>query len=154
MFREMRRADRELDTQEANIILEKGEYGILSTIGKNGYPYGVPVSYFYKEDKIYFHCAVGVGEKLENIKMNANVCFTVVGDTDVLPSKFSTKYESVIAFGMASETVEDKQFVLEGLINKYSPDFKEPGMKYIMAAMDKTGVYEIKIEHMTGKARK
>ena len=154
MFREMRRADRALDIDEVNMILEKGEYGVLSTIGENGYPYGVPVSYFYKEDKIYFHCAAGVGEKLENIKINSNVCFTVVGDTDVLPSKFSTKYESVIVFGTASESVEDKQIALEGLIDKYSKGFEESGMKYIASAMDKTGVYEIKIDHMTGKARK
>lgn len=154
MFREMRKAERKLEETEARQLLARGEYGILSTSGENGYPYGVPVSYFYQEDKIYFHGAKDVGQKLDNIKTNPKVCFTVVGNTDVLPGKFSTKYESVIVFGTATETAGDKQKALEGLIDKYSADFREAGLKYIASAFEKTGVYEIQIEHITAKARR
>lgn len=154
MFQKMRRADRELSKAEVATILKNGEYGVLSTIGADGYPYGVPVSYVYVDSKIYFHCAGGVGHKLDNINRCAKVCFTVVGKTEIMPEDFSTKYESVIAFGTASKVVGEKQTVLEVIILKYAPDFKEAGLKLISKAIDKTDIYEIKIEHMTGKARK
>ena len=34
MFREMRRKDRSIDREQAENILEKGQYGVLSTAGK------------------------------------------------------------------------------------------------------------------------
>lgn len=64
MFYEMRRKDRLLTEKEAKEILSEGEYGVLSTIGEDGYPYGVPVNYVYLNDSIYFHCAADVGHKL------------------------------------------------------------------------------------------
>lgn len=153
MFHEMRRADRQLSEEETKQLLTKGEYGILSTIGEDGYPYGVPVSYAYKGDKLYFHCANGVGHKLENITLNEKVSFTVVGDTEVLPAKFSTAYESVIVFGTVAP-VEDKLEALALLCHKYSPEFAQKGRDYAAHDQGKTGVYAINIEHMTGKSRK
>ncbi len=47
MFKEMRRIDRKLDDQEAYKLLEEAQYGVLSTIGENGFPYGVPLNYAY-----------------------------------------------------------------------------------------------------------
>ncbi|MDZ5016887.1 pyridoxamine 5'-phosphate oxidase, partial [Clostridium perfringens] len=94
MFKEIRRKDREIEGSQVIEVLKKCEYGILSTVDENGYPYGVPLSYVYANDSIYFHSAVE-GHKLENIKKNDKVSFCVVGQTDVLPDKFSTKYESV-----------------------------------------------------------
>ena len=95
MFYEMRRKDRLLTEKEAREILSEGEYGVLSTMGENGYPYGVPVNYVYLNDNIYFHCAADVGHKLENIKYNNHVCFTVVTNESVLPEALTTKYDSV-----------------------------------------------------------
>lgn len=155
MFREMRRADRELTEAETEEILKNGEYGILSTVGEDGYPYGTPVSFVYRDQKLYFHCARGVGQKLDNIGHSAKVCFTVVGKTQVLPEKFSTKYESAVVFGLACTIGgEEKQQALEALLDKYSPEYREAGLKYIHADMDKTDIVEITVEHMTGKARK
>ena len=154
MFHEMRRSDRQLNEEDVQQILETGEYGVLSTIGENGYPYGVAVSYVYFDNKIFFHCAAGVGLKLENIAYNHNVCFTVVGRTEVLAEKFSTKYESVIAFGKANLSTDLKMKALEVLIRKYSPEFMEKGMKYIQADHKITDIYEITIDSITGKARR
>jgi nitroimidazol reductase NimA-like FMN-containing flavoprotein (pyridoxamine 5'-phosphate oxidase superfamily) len=154
MFQKMRRSDRKLTETESKTILANGEYGILSTIGKDGYPYGIPVNYVYMDDEIYFHCASGIGLKLKNINYSAQICFTVVGITNVIPKEFSTKYESVIVFGLASEVTDNKQLVLEALIQKYAPEYKEDGLKYINQSIDKTAIYKIKIEHITGKARK
>jgi len=154
MFKEMRRQDRKLDNAEALRILEKCEYGILSTCGSNGYPYGVPISYALSGGSIYFHCAVE-GQKLENIKHNNKVSFCVVGGTTPLPQDFAVNYESAIVFGIASEVFgEEKQAGLEAIVAKYSSAFTKEGLEYIRRAWDATRLYKIEIEHMTGKARR
>lgn len=154
MFQKMRRSDRELTGAEISEILVDGEYGVLSTVGADGYPYGTPVNYVYMDDKIYFHCASGVGHKLDNLNYCSKVSFTVIGMTEVMPEKFATKYESVIAFGIAKDVSDKKKRVLEKIVEKYAPEYQEAGLKYISGAMDKTDIYEIKIEHITGKARR
>ena len=53
--------------EEIKMILQKGEYGILSTVGQDGKPYAVPLSYAWKDGLIHLHCAANVGKKLENI---------------------------------------------------------------------------------------
>jgi uncharacterized protein len=154
MTQPMRRADRAIPDNEARAILEQGEYGILSTASSDGQPYGVPVSYSYAGDVIYFHCALE-GHKLENLSGNNRVSFCVVGKTQVLPDKFATNYESVIVFGKAFEVTDDeKRAGLVELLKKYSPDFMEKGERYLNGDGHKAKVYKIVIESMTGKARK
>ena len=72
MFPEIRRKDRILSPENTEQLLQKGEYGVLSTMGEE-YPYGVPVSYVYENGAVYIHCAV-VGSKLENITRNQRFC--------------------------------------------------------------------------------
>ena len=150
----MRRKDREIDIKEAITLLSQSNCGILSTIGKNGQPYGVPLNYVYKDNSLYFHCA-RTGHKLENIENNPKVSFCVIGKTNVLPAEFTTEYESVIAFGLASETQgEERISALQWLMEKYSPEFIEEGKKYIEKKNNATKVIKIKISHISGKARR
>lgn len=153
MFREMRRTDRQLTEEETMQILQDNQYGVLSTVSMNGYPYGVPLSYAYANRKIYFHGTNANGLKKENIEHSSKACFTVIGNTEVLASKFSTKYESVIAFGQIKIS-EGTQNILRKLIQKYSTEYLENGEKYISTAMKNVTVYEFEIESVTGKARK
>lgn len=149
----MRRKDRLITNAETFSILEKGEYGILSTESNNE-PYGVPINYCLVNECIYFHCAPE-GRKISNISSNSKVSFCVVGKTEVLPDQFGTKYESCIVQGLASESFgEEKQLALEGLIHKYSRNFVSEGLKYIEKLRDKTRVFKISIESISGKARK
>ena len=72
-----------------------------------------------------------------------------------MPSKFSTKYESVVVFGKAHKSQdEEKELALLKLIEKYSPNFLEEGKAYIEKAKDITTVIKIDIEHLTGKSIK
>lgn len=154
MERKIRRIDRALSQSEAVEILKKGEYGILSTVSIDGQPYGVPVSYAYTRDVIYFHCAVE-GHAVENLRSNNKVSFCVVGGTEVLPAKFGTKYESVIVFGKTFElTDEEKHNALLELLKKYSPRFMEEGLRYVESAIGKIRVYKVVVESITGKSRK
>ena len=151
---ELRRKDRAITQEEATTLLNSGEYGILSTISESGEPYGIPLSYCIIDNSIYFHCAVE-GKKLEHFKHNNSVSFCVVGNTEILPDKFSTKYESVIASGKIEEVFDDeKQIGLEGLLHKYSPNFLDEGIIYVKRATEKTKVFRINITSLTGKSRK
>lgn len=81
---EIRRKDRAVDENAALEILKSGSFGVLSTIGADGYPYGVPVNYAYNDGKIYFHCAKNVGHKQDNLRFSGKVSFTVVTKSDVI----------------------------------------------------------------------
>ncbi|MDO4544577.1 MAG: pyridoxamine 5'-phosphate oxidase family protein [Bacillota bacterium] len=152
MFREMRRKDKAKTRSETIRIMEEGTNGVLSVIGDEGYPYGVPVSYVYKNGKIYFHSAME-GHKLDAIKKEPKVSFCVVGADNIDAGKFTTNYKSVICFGKAhiAESDEEKQKILEEIVSKYSKDFWDGGMKYIKAEWDNCYAVEIEVEHMTGK---
>jgi len=150
----MRRNDRAISENEALSILESAEYGILSTVANNGIPYGVPLNFCIINRELYFHCAAE-GRKLENLNQNNFVSFCVVGDTEVLPDKFATKYESVILSGNAVEVFgETKRSALEGLLKKYSSSYMDSGFKYIDKLTNRTRVFKIEVEDISGKSRK
>jgi len=112
MFREIRLKDRVVDDEKAFEIIKKGSYGVLSTIGEDGYPYGIPLNYTYFNNCICFHCAQE-GHKLENIDYNRKVSFCVVTKSDVLGNEFDTDYESAIAFGKATVIMDEKTEVVK-----------------------------------------
>jgi len=153
-MKQMRRQDRALSAEETTALLDMGEYGVLSTVDQVGQPYGVPLSYVYKNDAIYFHSAL-TGHKLDNIEDNVKVSFCVVGKTHVLQEKFSTEYESAILFGTASEVVgAEKRNALIWLLEKYCPDFMTEGRVYLNKAEETTQVIKIQVARVSGKARR
>ena len=152
---EMRRTDRLMSEDETLKVLNDGEYGILSTVGEDLQPYGVPISYIYINDSIYFHSTNAGGSKFNNIDFNNKVSFTVVGKTKVLPDKFGTLYESAIAYG-TTELVSDEEerlMAFREFLNKYCAEFIDEGEKYIKAAGPKAMIMKIKIDKITGKHR-
>ena len=150
----IRRNDREITIQDAGVLLDTAEYGVLSTVGPGCQPYGVPLSFVCRNNSIYFHCAV-TGHKLDNIEYDARVSFCVVGRTKVLPAKFGTEYESAVAFGVASEVTGAERFdALLWLLEKYCPDIVEEGKKYVEQKDNATRVFKVEITHISGKARR
>lgn len=92
-MKELRRKDRALTDEEAIALLNRAEYGVLSTVNENGKPYGVPLNFCVIDQYIYFHCAVE-GQKIDNFKKDKSVSFCAVGNTELLPvcdSKKSNK---------------------------------------------------------------
>ena len=154
MFSEIRRKEKKLSDEETIEILKTGEEGVLATTGKDNYPYAVPLNYAYHNNSIYFHCATS-GHKIDNINYNSKVSFCVVKDTEVIPEDFSTKFKSVVLFGIARELFGDeKQEGLMLLVHRFSNDHVKAGEKYIKNAIDKTRVFKINIEHISGKRAK
>lgn len=153
----MRRADRALSVEEARCILEKGEYGVMSTIGDDGAPYGVPLSYILDGDMIYFHCALE-GRKIRNITQCSQVCFTVVGTVQAVYDKgFTTWYESAMVFGTVGKIDDsrEKHRILLALATKYLPEHVAAhAEKDIARSQAITGVYGIRIGQLTGKSKR
>jgi len=139
---------------EAIEILRKGEFGILSMSTLNNEGYGIPMNFALKNNTIYFHCAIE-GSKLDYLRNNNKVSFCVVGNTEVLPSKFGTMYESAIAFGFITEVEgAEKYDALMFIIEKYSGDYIQEGKEYIDKLYDKVKVIKLSIESISGKSRK
>ena len=154
MIQAMRRKDRELSRSEAIDILTQGDYGVLSVNGDD-YAYGIPMSYIYINNSLYFHCATE-GKKLTYIHNDNKVTFCVVRGAVTVPDKFSMNYHSAIAFGTLAEVSDaaEKYQALLGFVEKYSPDYREEGIKYADRDGHKTIVFKLALEHLTGKARR
>lgn len=153
-MRSIRDTQKQVTHDESMEILRQVEYGVLSTTGKDGYPYGLPLHYIILNDAVYLHCALE-GHIMDNLSDNNKVCFTVVGYSELVPSSFTANYESVIVFGKANLVEEaEKIDMLKALVKKYSPEYYDKGMKVIDSFKDKCSVIRIDVEHITGKKKK
>jgi nitroimidazol reductase NimA-like FMN-containing flavoprotein (pyridoxamine 5'-phosphate oxidase superfamily) len=156
MFRELRRKDRLLSNDEAREILERNDFGILAVLGDAGYPYAVPLNYVFVDGSLFFHSAK-TGHKIDAIKTNEKVSFTVVDTEEVSPEELKTYYKSAIAFGKArllsddSALADKKRAALDAIVRKFSQEYIEKGTFEIKEKWDITEVIEVKIEHLTAK---
>ena len=127
MFREMKLKREALDEASVKEILEKGTSGVLALQGEDGYPYAVPMSYFYDgKDKIYFHGAKK-GYKMDMVKQCDKASFCVIGKDQVVPEEYTSYFKSVIAFGRVRVMDDEKEIrsMIEKLADKYYPAGKE-----------------------------
>jgi nitroimidazol reductase NimA-like FMN-containing flavoprotein (pyridoxamine 5'-phosphate oxidase superfamily) len=152
MFREMRRNKQALSAEESIAVLNKGTSGVLAVSGDDDYPYAVPLSYVYRDSKIYFHCAKS-GHKIDAIARNQKVSFCVIDQDNVVPQEYTTYFRSVIAFGKARILKDDEQkrHALEILAVKYSPGHEQGCLQEIDKMLKQVCIVELDIEHMTGK---
>ena len=150
----MRRNARQLSSDKTIEILEKGNFGVLSTVDKEGQPYGVPLNYVYHQGVIYFHCAKE-GYKLMNLSQNPRVSFCVVEQSTLLPEQLSTDYVSAIAFGVARQIQgQEKLKALHLLILHLAPNHIEKGENAISSQLEQTAVVKINVDLISGKSRK
>ena len=152
MFREMRRSKQRLPREVAVEILERNTSGVLALSGDEGYPYAVPMSYVYAEEKIYFHSAKN-GHKIDAIQRNEKASFCVIDQDQIVPEKYTTFFRSVIVFGRLRlvEDMEEMRRIAATLAMKYSADFKEGIPKEINASIRNMAVLELTIDHITAK---
>ena len=120
MFREMRRKKQLLSMDDTKSILKRCTNGVLACLGDEGYPYAVPLSYVHYNDKIYFHSAK-VGHKMEALKQNPKVSFTIIAEDSIVSPEYTTYFRSVIIFGRARLVEGDEwKKSFEALVEKYS----------------------------------
>ena len=127
----------------------------MSTVGEDGWPYGVPVNYVVVESDIYAHCAQA-GHKLENIAFEDRVSFCAVAAAEVLPAELSTRFESVVVFGRAALVTDDaeKHRALEALLMRFAAEYPTVGAEAIRKHSSHTAILRITPERVTGKANK
>ncbi len=153
MFREMRRKEQLLSQEETIAILQKGSSGVLGVSGDDDYPYTVPISYVYRDGKLFFHGAPS-GHKIDGIHRNNKISFCVIDQDEVIQKAFTTHFQSAIVFGRARFLTDEheRRMAMEYLVEKYSPDYVKEGRLEIERGWEKVCLVEINIEHMTGKA--
>lgn len=153
MFCELRRKKQQPSEQECTQILDKELSGVLATFGDEGYPYIVPLNYYYENSKVYFHCAK-TGHKINTIKKNSNVSFCVVSKETILPEAYATSFRSVIVFGKVRiiEDDEQKRVAIRRIAKKYAPKNSEQRLHDEIARdWQSLCILELTIEHMSGK---
>ena len=153
MFRKMRRIAQQTSELDAINVLLKDKRGVLSLIGDDGYPYGLPINYYYndKNNKIYFHGAKE-GHKIDSIKKNNKACFTVYTQKDKQDGEWFYRLTSVICFGHIN-FINDLNLTEElcrEIGNKYFPS-TEYTKQEIKESLHHVQILEFEIEHMTGK---
>ena len=144
MFRPMRRSKQALSAQETKALLSAEKRGILAVNGDEGYPFAIPVNYYYDDaqGKIFIHGG----------KAGHKVCFTVYGNEAFEEGDWAPYLHSVIVFGrckLVADAGQTEDRVRE-LALKYYPT-KEEAEAEIAKSIHAVQLYEITIEHMTGK---
>ena len=154
MFKPIRKKINEIDHSAAEALLQSNRRGILAMNGDNGYPYAIPINYFYDCDKkkIYFHGAKA-GHKVESLKTSDKVCFTVYGNECIDKSEPWAPYvQSAVVFGRCRLLESGPESIdrLKEFAMKYYPN-EQLVDKEIAHAGRAVQMFEIVIEHMSGK---
>lgn len=152
------------DQEKINRFLTKTRIGFLGLASRD-MPYVVPLNYVWFDGKIYFHGAAE-GRKVDVIKENNDVCFTVCEEYGTLvspiPAHTSTAYMSAMVFGKIEPVtdLEEATLAMQKMLDKYVPGYhKSPLAKnhvknYRSSLGSKTVVYRITASQVTAKEEK
>ena len=154
MFRPMARIREQIPEEECIDILKTQLRGVLSVLGEEDYPYGIPLNHYYCEEngKIYFHGGMK-GHRIDAMRRHDKASFCVIDDGR--PEKegdWALRFRRVVVFGRL-ETVEDHDRAIEitrQLCYKFTDD-TEYIEKEIKGSEARTMVVCLTPEHMTGK---
>ena len=151
MFRKMRRQKQELPEDECIDILKNEPRGVLALLGDNDYPYSLPMSHVYADGKIYFHGAQ-TGHKKDAVQKHSKCSYCVMDEGVKTSDSWWYTFRSVIVFGQIKTLTDSDEKIraLTFLGDKFFPTHEET-VDEISRLLDRTEVFEITIEHMTGK---
>lgn len=154
MFREMRRNRQHVSDAACINLLQQEKRAAFSVIGEDGYPYTVPINFYYDPDdgKLYFHGSK-TGHKAEAMENCDKVCFTVWNQGFKKEGRWEWNATSVVVFGRV-KAVHDPSVAkekLQKLATKYYPTQDEVEQEMSGPAMNHVQLFSIEIEHMTGK---
>jgi len=151
MFRDMRRNNQQLSHEACEAILQKATSGVLSLLGDDGYPYGVPLSHAYADGKLYFHGA-RVGHKIDAIRGCDKASFCVIDQDEVKDTELTTYFRSVIAFGKV-ELLEGEALLpaANTLARRFFPAISDGWEGRYRNSLDNMYMIVLTIEHLTGK---
>lgn len=153
MFREIVRKKQALSQDECIEILKSELRGVLSLIGDGGYPYGVPINYYYCEEDghIYFHSGK-TGHKVDAINNCSKASFCVYDSGYRNEGDWALNIKSVIVFGRIRfvEDFDEAMEICRKLCYKFTDD-----VEYIEKEIRNFGrntlCFKLIPEHITGK---
>ena len=147
------RKNQALSNEECISILKSEMRGVLSVIGDDGYPYGMPMDHWYDEasGKIYFH-SCKVGHKIDAIKNCNKVSFCVYDKGYVEDGEWALNIKSVVVFGRMKLVTDEAKAreIGTALVKKFTEDeaYLEKELKH---ALPRVQCLALVPEHMTGK---
>ena len=153
MFREMMRKKQQLSQDECVALLKSELRGVLSVLGDDGYPYGLPINHYYSDEDghLYFHSGKK-GHKVDALLRCDKASFCVYDQGFKKPGDWALNIKSVIVFGRV-EIIEDRDKIYE-IARKLSHKFpcdEEYIEKEIRSAGPRTFMFALVPEYMTGK---
>lgn len=153
MFREMLRKKQALTQEECIEILQSEPRGVLSVLGDDGYPYGMPLNHWYcpEDGYLYFHGGMQ-GHKVDAMEKCDKVSFCVYDRGFRRDGEWALNIRSVIVFGRVKRIEDTAQAmdIIRRLSYKYTDDTAYIE-KEIAEAADHTLCFALVPEHMTGK---
>ena len=153
MFRKMTRFKQAIPEEECIEILKKEPRGVLSVLGDDDYPYGMPLNHYYCEEdgKLYFHSGM-TGHKIDAIRRHPKASFCVWDEGFRKEGDWALNIKSVIVFGKV-EIIEDREKVYD-IARQLSRKFTDDEAyieKEVEHAGPKTLMFALTPEYMTGK---
>ena len=151
MFRKMTRIKQQLSNEECAELLSSERRGVLAVLGDDEYPYALPINFYYSENenKIYFHSGKA-GHKTDAIAGHDKASFCVYDSGYRRDGEWALNIKSVIVFGRIRPVENWSKDMIRVFCRKFTDD-----MDYIENEIEKfsgnTVVFELEIEHMTGK---
>jgi len=153
VFREMLRKGQQLTEEECIRILKEEPRGVLSVLGDDGYPYGMPVNHYYCEEdgKIYFHSGKA-GHKIDAMKRYDKVSFCVYDKGFRKDGSWALNIRSVIVFGKV-QFIEEKDTIyrIAAELSRKFTDDEEYIRQEIASAGHRTMLLRLTPEHSCGK---
>ena len=154
MFRELTRSRKSLPETTCIQLLKTEKRGVLSVIGLEGYPYGMPIHHYYREQDgcLYFHCGRQKSHRLDALKQCDRVSFCVYDGGTQEENHWALRVQSVIVFGTI-EVVDDPALIQEigtALSRKFTSD-----EAYILQELQRSGPATLLLHltpaHISGK---
>lgn len=153
VFRPMRRFKQQVSEAECIRILQQERRGVLSMLGEDGYPYGIPMDHWYcsEDGKLYFHGAK-VGHKIDSISRCDKVSYCVYDGGYRKEGEWARNVTSVVVFGRISlvTDVEKARTICEHLCRRFTDD-EAYIQTELRSALARVQCLELSIDHMTGK---
>lgn len=153
MFRKMRRFKQQISDEECKEVLISAPRGVLSVIGDEGYPYGIPMDHWYSESdgKLYFHCAKE-GHKLDAIAKCDKVSYCAMDKGFRKDGEWALNIRSVVVFGRIKIVTDEEKRIEIGtnLCRKFTDD-ESYIEREIKNALPRALCLELTPEHITGK---
>ena len=154
MFRSLTRIKQKLSREECDEVLNTALRGTLAVNGDEGYPYALPINFYYSAErgKIYFHSGKA-GYKVDCLERSPKACFTASDDGTRKEGEWWLTIKSVVIFGKIEKIGDPKE--IEDISRKLSHKFTQDE-EYIAREIEKyapdTLLLALTIEDLCGKS--